>query len=130
MQAVLKDVETRMNGALEALSREFADYRGMAWSFGVLAGAEAVAGRPLRAATLLGVMEAMCARAGAPAQPSFKRWIFDPHFGAVQTALGPTRYLEALDAGRAMSVDGAIAYAFERRTTGAAHRPAPQALPT
>jgi non-specific serine/threonine protein kinase len=113
-----------------ALSREFADYRGMAWSFGVLAGAEAVAERPLRAATLLGVMEAMCERAGAPAQPSFKRWIFNPYFGAVQTALGPARYLEALDAGRAMSVDDAVAYAFERRTTGAAHRPASHALRT
>ena len=113
-----------------ALSREFADYRGMAWSFGVLAGAEAVAERPLRAATMLGVMEAMCERAGAPAQPSFTRWIFDPYFGAVQTALGPARYLEALDAGRAMSVDDAIACAFERRTTGTAHRPASQVLRT
>jgi hypothetical protein len=46
----------------------------------------------------------------------------------VQTALGQARYLEALDAGRAMPVDGAIAYAFERRTTGAA--PASQALRT
>lgn len=113
-----------------ALSREFADHRGMAWSFGVLAGAEAVAERPLRAATLLGVMEAMCERAGAPAQPSFTRWIFDPYFGAVQAALGPAKYRETLDAGRAMSLDEAIAYAFERQTTGAAHRPASQALRT
>ena len=96
-----------------ALSREFSDRRGIAWSFGVLAGAEAVAGRPSRAATLLGVMEAMCERAGAPAQPSFKRWIFDPYFGPVQESLGPSVYRQALDAGGKMSLVQALSYAFD-----------------
>ena len=96
-----------------ALSREFSDRRGIAWSFGVLAGAEAVAGRPARAATLLGVMETMCARAGAPAQPSFKRWIFDRYLVAVQETLGPNEYQEALDTGRAMSLGQALSYAFD-----------------
>jgi hypothetical protein len=96
-----------------ALSREFSDRRGIAWSFGVLAGAEAVAGRPERAATLLGVMEGMCSRAGAPAQPSFTRWICTPHLGPVQESLGASVYQRALDAGGKMSLAQAISYAFD-----------------
>jgi non-specific serine/threonine protein kinase len=96
-----------------ALWREFGDARGTAWSFGVLAGAEAVAERPVRAATLLGVMEGLCESAGTPAQPSLKHWVLDRYFGRVQQELGTARYQQLLEAGRAMPLESALSYAFE-----------------
>jgi non-specific serine/threonine protein kinase len=95
-----------------ALSQEFGDRRGIAWCIGVLAGADAAEGEPLRAATLRGAMEGLLATVGAPVQPSYNTWIAQPFFGGVQRTLGPYRYERALVEGRGMSLGQAIDYAL------------------
>ena len=57
------------------LYQEFGDRLGIAWCLGILSGAEAAEGHPLRAARLRGAMEGLLGIVGAPVQASYKRWM-------------------------------------------------------
>ena len=96
-----------------ALGQQFGDLRSIAWSFGVLAGADAAEGRPARAATLRGAMEGLLDSIGSSVQPSYNAWIGDRYFGAVRDALGMDVYEDALTHGRAMSLSQAIEYSLQ-----------------
>jgi non-specific serine/threonine protein kinase len=96
-----------------ALGRQFGDRRAMAWGLGVLAGADAAQGRSVRAARLRGAMEALLESIGSAPQPTYTALIGDRFFAAVQYELGPDGYQQAIEAGRAMSLAQAIAYADE-----------------
>ena len=95
------------------LGRRFGDRRAIAWCLGVLAGADAAEGHPLRAARLRGAMEGLLDSIGSSVQPTYNFWIGDRLFGAVQQELGTDAYQQALMAGRAMSLSQAIQYAIE-----------------
>jgi hypothetical protein len=96
-----------------ALARAFRDRRAIAWCLGVVAGADAAEGRPLRAARLRGAMEGLIDSIGSSVQPTYNIWIGDRLFGAVQQELGTDAYQQALTAGRAMSLPQAIQYAMD-----------------
>jgi non-specific serine/threonine protein kinase len=95
------------------LGRQFGDRRAVAWCLGVLAGADAAEGHPLRAARLRGAMEGLLDSIGSSVQPTYNIWIGDRLFGAVQQEVGTDAYQEAFAAGRAMSLLEAIQYALE-----------------
>ena len=95
------------------VGRRFGDQRAIAWCLGIVAGADAADGRPLRAARLRGAMEGLLDGIGASVQPTYNIWIGDRLFGAVQRELGTDAYQEALAAGRAMSLPEAIQYALD-----------------
>ena len=94
------------------LGRQFGDRRAIAWCLGVLAGADAAEGYPLRAARLRGAMQGLSDSVGSPVQPSYNAWIGDRLFPAVEQELGTDAYHQALAAGRAMSLSQAIGYAM------------------
>jgi non-specific serine/threonine protein kinase len=96
-----------------ALGQRFGDRRAIAWCLGILAGADAAEGRPLRAARLRGAMEGLLDSVGSSVQPTYNIWIGDRLFGAVQQELGTDAYQQALTAGRALSLSQAIQYATE-----------------
>jgi non-specific serine/threonine protein kinase len=96
-----------------ALYREFEDRRGIAWCLGVLSGAEAAAGRSLRAARLRGAMDGLLDSVGAPAQETYNKWIGDRTLEAMRTALGERELEAALAEGRAMSLSRAIEFGLE-----------------
>ena len=97
-----------------ALGRQFGDRRAIAWSLGLLAGADAAEGHSLRAARLRGAMDGLLDAIGSSAQPTYHTWIGNRLFGAVQEDLGRDAYEQALTAGRAMTLSQAIDYAMER----------------
>ncbi len=112
--ALLRVVQQRYAEA-RALCREgmtiglrFRDRRAIAWCLGVLAGADAAEGQPVRAARLLGAMEGLLDAIGSSAQPTFNALIGDRLTGALQEKLGTDTYGRALAAGRAMSLSQAM----------------------
>jgi non-specific serine/threonine protein kinase len=96
-----------------ALGRQFGDSRAIAWCLGLLAGADAAEGDPLRAARLRGAMEGLLDTIGSSVQPTFNALIGERLFPAVEQALGADTYQQAVAAGRAMSFSEAIQYALE-----------------
>jgi tetratricopeptide (TPR) repeat protein len=116
--SLLRVVQQRHHDA-EALSREaiglfreLGDRWGIALGIGTMAGAEAVATRWQRAATLYGAMQGLLDGVRAPVQASFTRWIGDRSLARAADALGPEAWKAALADGRAMSPTRAIAYAL------------------
>jgi non-specific serine/threonine protein kinase len=95
------------------LARQFGDRRAIAWCLGVLAGADAAEGQPLRAARLLGAMEGLLDAVGSSAQPTYNALIGDRLAGALQEQLGTDTYGQALAAGRAMSLSQAMDWAVD-----------------
>ena len=96
-----------------ALGQQLGDPCLIAWSFGVLAGADAAEGRPARAATLRGAMEGLLDSIGSSVQPSYNSLIGDRYFEAVREALGIEVYEHAVMQGRAMSLSQALQYSME-----------------
>lgn len=96
------------------LYQEFGDRLGIAWCLGILSGAEAAEGHPLRAARLRGAMEGLLEIVGAPVQASYKRWIGDRYVDAMKDCLGESGFRAALAEGRAMSLSRAIQFGLER----------------
>jgi hypothetical protein len=96
-----------------ALCQEWGDRRGIAWSLGLLAGADAAEGHAPRAARLRGAMQRILDGVGAPARPAYDRWVGDRHFPAVREALGAAQYGQAMAEGAAMPLDQAIQLALE-----------------
>jgi non-specific serine/threonine protein kinase len=129
--ALLRVVEGRADDArgfaLEAISLfdAIGDRWGIGCALGMVAGAEAVAGRHRRAARLRGAMEGVLERVGAPVQASYQHLIGTPVFAAVQKRLGPKGYARAFDEGRALQLREALAEAARTprpRATGAGRR--------
>ena len=100
-----------------ALGRQFGDLRSIAWSFGLLAGADAAEGRPIRAATLRGAMEGLLDSIGSSVQPSYNAWIGNQYFEAAREAVGVDVYEHAVMHGRAMSLTQAIEYSMDYRSS-------------
>ncbi len=101
-------------GEAIALGRQFGDRRAIAWSLGILAGADAAEGHSARAARLRGAMEGLLESIGSSVQPTYTLLIGDPLFGGVQQELGTEVYRQALESGRAMPVGQAIDYVREQ----------------
>ena len=101
-----------------ALGRQFGDRRAIAWHLGVLAGADAAEGRPLRAARLRGAMDGLLDSIGTPVQPTYNTLIGDRYFTAVQDDAGSGR-LPAGAGGRSRDV----AVAGDRLRDGAQPEP-------
>jgi non-specific serine/threonine protein kinase len=95
------------------LYQELGDRLGIAWCLGVLSGAEAATGHPLRAARLRGAMEGLLESAGAPVQASYHRWIGDRSLHAMKDCVGNTALQAALAEGRTMSLARAIQFGLE-----------------
>ena len=95
------------------LYEEFGDRRGIAWSLGILSGAEAADGDALRAARLRGAMEGLLESVGAPVQGIYNKWIADRYFDAVKDCLGESSFQVAMAEGRAMSLSRAIQFGLE-----------------
>jgi tetratricopeptide (TPR) repeat protein len=95
------------------LYQELGDRLSIAWCLGVLSGAEAAEGHPLRAARLWGAMEGLLESAGAPVQASYKRWIGDRYLDAMKDCLGDSMFQAALAEGRTMSRSRAIQFGLE-----------------
>jgi non-specific serine/threonine protein kinase len=116
--ALLRVVQQRPGdaGALSreaiGLFRELGDRWGIALGIGTMAGAEAVAARWQRAATLYGAMQGLLDGIRAPVQASFTRWVGDRSLARAADALGTEAWNAALADGRAMSPARAIAYAL------------------
>jgi non-specific serine/threonine protein kinase len=98
-------------GEAIALGRQFGDRRAVAWSLGILAGADAAEGQWVRAARLRGAMEGLLESIGSSVQPTYNAWIGDPLLAAVQQELGIDTCQQAMAAGRDMSLSQAIEYA-------------------
>ena len=96
-----------------ALGRQFGDQRAIAWCLGVLAGADAAEGQPVRAARLLGAMEGLLDAIGSSAQPTYSALIGDRLAHVLQEELGTDVYGRALAAGRAMSLSQAMDCAID-----------------
>ena len=101
-----------------ALGRQFGDQRAIAWCLGVLAGADAAEGQPLRAARLLGAMEGLLDGIGSSAQPTYSALIGDRLARVLQEQLGPHAYRRALAAGRGMSLSQAMDCALDAPDAG------------
>ena len=117
VQCRAQDAKTLAAEAI-AVAQELDDRRGVAWSLGVIAGADAVEGGVARAARLLGAMDALSAAAGAPVQPTFKHLILDRYLDAMQQALGVAGYHQAVAEGRAMSPRDAVSFALQLPGSG------------
>jgi predicted ATPase/TolB-like protein/DNA-binding winged helix-turn-helix (wHTH) protein len=100
------------------LYKEFGDRLGIAWCLGILSGAEAADGHPLRAARLRGAMEGLLESISAPVQASFKRWIGDRNLDDIKNSLGDSVFRAALADGRAMSLSRAIQFGLEDEAAG------------
>ncbi len=98
------------------LYQDFGDRLGIAWCLGILSGAEAADGHPLRAARLRGAMEGLLESVGAPVQASYKRWIGDRSLAAMKDCLGDSVFRSALAEGRTMSLSRAIQFGLEDAT--------------
>ena len=101
-----------------ALGRQFGDRRAIAWCLGVVAGADAAEGQPLRAAQLLGAMEGLLDGIGSSVQPTYNSLVGDRLAGALQEELGTDIYGRALAAGRAMSLSQAMDCALDAQDAG------------
>jgi predicted ATPase/DNA-binding winged helix-turn-helix (wHTH) protein len=116
--AMLRVVQRRSHDAkalaAEAItvSQDLDDRRGVAWSLGAIAGADAMDGHLGRAARLFGAMETLSAAVGAPIQPTFKNLILNRYVDSVQQALGASGYQQAVEEGRAMSTADAVSFAL------------------
>jgi hypothetical protein len=95
------------------IGHRFRDRRAIAWCLGVLAGADAAEGQPVRAARLLGAMQGLLDAIGSSAQPTFNALIGDRLAGALREELGTDTCGRALAAGRAMSLSQAMDCAID-----------------
>ena len=93
------------------LSRETGDRRSLTWCLIELGAAVAGQNRMTRAARLWGAVESISQSIGSPV-PTAVRRIQDLHFQRVQEALGEN-LANVLAEGRALTSDGAIAYALD-----------------
>jgi tetratricopeptide (TPR) repeat protein len=93
------------------LSRETGDRRSLTWCLIELGAAVAGQNRMTRAARLWGAAERISQSIGSPV-PTAVRRIQDLHFRRVQEALGEN-LANVLAEGRALTPDGAIAYALD-----------------
>jgi DNA-binding CsgD family transcriptional regulator len=96
-----------------ALFRDVGDRHGVAWCLTGLAGLAAAAGAPARAARLFGAAAPWLPGAATdvhPADPAARGRALD----AVRARLGGAAFAAARDAGRAMPLEEAVAYALER----------------
>jgi non-specific serine/threonine protein kinase len=106
-----------------ALFGEVGDRHGMAWCLAGLAGTAAAAGAPARAARLFGAAAPWLPGAAVvvhPVDPAARERALD----AVRARLGGAAFAAAWDAGRAMPLEEAVAYAL-----APAGRAPPPALP-
>jgi tetratricopeptide (TPR) repeat protein len=95
------------------LYQEFGDRRGLAWCLGILSGAEAAAGRALRAGRLRGAMEGLLESVGAPVQATYNIWIGEKSVDTMKQSLGESGFETALTEGRAMSLSRAIQFGLQ-----------------
>jgi hypothetical protein len=94
------------------LRAEAGDRRGVSVTLRNLAGIEKHSGRPQRAACLLGASEAIRESIGAAHNPSMVPE-FEQLLAGVRDALGEPAFSQAWDAGRALSIEQAVALALE-----------------
>jgi non-specific serine/threonine protein kinase len=96
-----------------ALRRGIRDLTGLGWSEETLAWTEGGRGDHERAATLLGVADLLWEIMGRPLETY--QHLYPLHEGcerAAREALGDVRFDDCFDSGRALGVDGGIAYAL------------------
>jgi non-specific serine/threonine protein kinase len=123
-----------LRGAIEviqqsiALRRGIRDLTGLGWSEESLAWAEGMIGHHERAATLLGTADQLWEIMGRPLVTY--QHLYPLHEACEQQAraeLGDSRFTVCFERGRALGIDGAIAYALgERPATAATQEAAPE----
>jgi predicted ATPase/DNA-binding CsgD family transcriptional regulator len=108
-----------------ALRRGIRDLTGIGWSEESLAWAEGATGSHERAATLLGIADALWEIMGRPLQTYQHMYPFhEACVEAAQRDLGDARFDACFENGRALGVDGGIAYALDESTEAPAREPA------
>jgi len=108
-----------------ALRRGIRDLTGIGWSQESLAWAEGAAGDHERAATLLGVADALWEIMGRPLQTYQHMYPFhESCVAAAQAELGEERFTASFEHGRALGVDGGVAYALGEPIEAPAQEPA------
>jgi predicted ATPase/class 3 adenylate cyclase len=101
-----------------AIFRQLGDQRGIALALdGLAALAAAHQGQPERAARLSGAAEALREAVGAPLSPH-ERAEYHRHVAATRAALGEEAFAAAWEAGRALSLEQAVAYALDETQEG------------
>ncbi len=95
-----------------ALSRELGDRSGIALSLAGMAGVASVQGYPERSAQLFGTAEALFASMSLVVAP-VHRAEYDRNHEIARAQLGEDAFAAAWEAGRAMTIEQAIAYALE-----------------
>jgi predicted ATPase/DNA-binding winged helix-turn-helix (wHTH) protein len=93
------------------LSQTLGDQRGIAWSLDTYAALLAVSERWDEAAQVWGSSDELMARVGTSLVPGVS-WLRERYLERTQAELGRDRFAQALDAGRLMSLDGAVAFAI------------------
>ena len=99
------------------LSRDNGDRLQLARALEGLAGVAATTGRPELAARLLGAAEALRLAIQGPLWPS-ERASYDQHLAATRAALDQTEFAASWAAGRALTLEQAIAFALEASASG------------
>jgi hypothetical protein len=84
----------------------------IAWCLEGLAGVAGAQGEPVRAARLLGAADRLRVAIGAPLPPG-ERADYDHTVDAARTQMAPDAFAASWAAGRAMTLEQAIAYALE-----------------
>jgi len=131
--AVLHQGDTRRAAACFAeglaLSRELGSRSGIAYSLAGMAGVAAAQGHSERSARLFGAAEALFDATGQVVEP-VDRAEYDRHAAVARTQLGDHAFAAAWEAGRAMTIEQAIAEALEPTPEVPASAPALPAMPT
>jgi hypothetical protein len=100
-----------------AIHRERGSKGGIAKGLEGLAAVAVAQAQPERAARLFGAAEGLREAMGAPLPPS-DRAEYDRDVAAARTALGEEAFAAAWQAGRAMSLDDAVAFALDETQVG------------
>jgi tetratricopeptide (TPR) repeat protein len=110
------DTDQAAAQCLESLqiNRQIRDSIGIAASIAGLAAVALVQGKPLQAALLFGVVDAILISVAAPLLPA-DRLEYDRNVAAVRAQLGAADFAAAWAEGRAMLLEQAIAYALDAR---------------
>ena len=119
------DTDKARDHASEALAiyQELEDPRGIAWSLDVFAGLFAAEGHAEDAARLWGISDTLLANVGGTLVPTIG-WIRNRYKEPAAAALGTDAFARAGAAGRAMSVEDAIAIVSRRSTLQLVKSPA------
>jgi predicted ATPase/DNA-binding CsgD family transcriptional regulator len=96
------------------MARDTDNRKEMAWCLSIVAGSIAALGQPQRAAHLLGMSESFLERLGAFNLPADKQE-FDRIRAEVCAQLGESAFQSALEDGRKLSLEQAVAYALDER---------------